>query len=367
MKASGWLGLALVLAAAPGVAQPRPEAARQASAIQAAAAEARRLAAPGLSMVMVRAGKNEGRSFGREWVNGPPVTDRTIFQIASLTKPFTAIVVLRLAEQKRLSLDDKASRWLPWLREAYDGVTIRQLLNHTSGVPRDLRRENVDEFTIEEFRRRFLAEKPGFAPGTQWEYANSGYTLLSLIAERAGGADFGALLSRHIFRPAGMVQTRYRAPFVRRPGRARGYDWVDGRWQPAPPVYSGFGNSGIESTARDLARFAAALQARRLLAPSSYRQMLSPGRFADGKPLQFPFRGAPTSYGLGWFLSTSCGEPMAFHGGVIAGYSSQLNWATRRNVSAVALSNGKSGTDRIGVADKVVQAALKAELACSGD
>ena len=299
--------------------------------------------------------------------DGAPVSGKTIFQIASLTKPFTAITVLRLAEQKRLGLDDRAAKWLEWLPAKYDSVTVRQLLNHTSGVPRDLRRENVDEFAIEEFRRRFLAGEASFPVGTRWEYSNTGYILLSLIAERAGGESFGQLLERHIFAPLGMHDTRYRAPLVQAPGRASGYDWQDGAWKSAPPVYSGFGNSGIETTAADLALFARALHDRRLLSAASYREMLAPAVLATGKPVEFPFRESKkSSYGLGWFLSDMCGHAIAAHGGTIAGFSSNLTWAQGRNVSVIALTNGKARPDRTGVSDRVASALIRSALGCAG-
>ncbi len=346
-------------AAAPPVAEP--------SALPWAEAEFRRFPPPGAAAALIDSGRSRYFTRGVERLDRKrPVTSNTVFQIASLTKPFTAIVILRLAEQGRLRLDDPAARWLDWLPAAYRGVTVRRLLNHTSGVPRDLRRENVDEFTIEEFRRRFLDAEPSFPAGDRWEYSNTGYILLSLIAERAGGRSFGALLSEFIFQPLAMSRTHYRASLAVRPGHAQGHDWQEETWRPAPAIYSGFGNSGIESTAADLARFAAALQRRRLLRAESYRAMLAPAVLASGKKVDFPFRDAPSSYGLGWFLTDFCGNPVATHGGTIAGFSASLFWATGRPLSAVAVANGKSGPDRIGIAEKIGAKVLRGALTCDG-
>jgi D-alanyl-D-alanine carboxypeptidase len=319
---------------------------------------------PGAALALIEDGRARFREFGVQRLDGPAIRRDTIFQIASLTKPFTAIVILRLAEQGQLGLDDRAARWLDWLPASYREVTIRQLLGHVSGVPRDLRRENVDEFTLDEFRRRFLAAEPSFAPGARWEYSNTGYTLLAMIAERASGRDFGRLLNELIFRPVGMRRTRYRAPLVAAPARATGYDWQDGRWAVAPPVYSGYGNSGIESTSADLAAFGTALQRGRLLRAASVATMLTPARLASGEAVSFPFRGSPTSYGMGWFLSDLCGVRIATHGGTIAGFSASLSWAPERRISVATLANGKSGPDRIGVADKLAGAAMRAALSC---
>jgi CubicO group peptidase (beta-lactamase class C family) len=315
----------------------------------------------------VNRGQAQFSSQGMERLDqGSPVSRDTVFQIASLTKPFTAIVILRLSEQGALDLDDRAARWLEWLPETYGDVTIRQLLNHTSGVPRDLRRENVDEFTIEEFKRRFLEAQPSFEAGARWEYANTGYILLSLIAEQARSRGFGELLHELIFRPLRMRHTSYRAPSTAGPGRAVGHDWQEGGWRVVSPVYSGFGNSGIESTAADLSRFAAALQQRRLLRRDSYRAMLTPAALDSGAKVEFPFRDVPTSYGLGWFLSDFCGTPVVSHGGTIAGFSASLFWAVERDLSTVTLANGKSSPDRIGVAEKIGAQAMRGGLRCTG-
>ncbi|HEX8242651.1 MAG TPA: serine hydrolase domain-containing protein, partial [Longimicrobium sp.] len=139
-----------------------------------------------------------------------PVTERTVFQLASTTKPFTAMLVLILADEGRLELDAPAARYLPWLPARYASVTVRQLLNHTAGVPADMRRANVDEFPIDEFRRRFSAAEAPSTPGTRWAYANAGYTLLSLIVEAVERRPFGESLNARIFRPLGMAQSGYR-------------------------------------------------------------------------------------------------------------------------------------------------------------
>ena len=357
-------GLLLLLLAGCARAAPPVPAPASPSDLTAARQQFEAFPSPGAAAALVRGRDSDFMNLGVERPGGAPVTRDTVFQIASLTKPFTAIVILRLAEQGRLRLDDRASRWLDWLPPAYAEVTLRQLLSHISGVPRDLRRENVDEFDLGEFRRRFLAAEPSFAPGERWEYSNSGYTLLSLVAEQAGGRPFGRLLDDFIFRPLGMHHSRYRAPLVAASGRASGHDWEEGGWRPAPAVYSGFGNSGIESTAADLARFAAALQQRRLLRPESYAEMLTPARLASGAIVEFPFRGTPSSYGLGWFLSEFCGRRVAFHGGTIAGFSSGLFWSLDPQISALALANGKSGPDRTGVAEKIAQSAFRSGLSC---
>lgn len=291
---------------------------------------------------------------------GTPVTAETIFQIASTTKPFTAMAVIMLAEEGKLDLDAPAARYLTWLPARYNGVTVRPLLTHTSGVVRDLRRANVDEFTAEEFRRRLEERPASFAPGARWEYSNTGYTLLSLVVEAVSGREFGMFLRERIFEPLGMHHTGYRAP-ERDDGRhAAGYDLVDGQLVRAPHVFSGWGNSGIESTVLDLARWAAALQRGALLRAESYRVMLERGRLGSGEAADFEFGGARSGYGFGWFLTSYRGAELRTHGGAIAGFSSIVNWFPRDGWTVIVLSNGKQGADGRGQADGIATAIAEA-------
>jgi CubicO group peptidase (beta-lactamase class C family) len=291
---------------------------------------------------------------------GTPVTTETVFQIASLTKPFTAIAVLLLADEGRLSLDAPASRYLDWLPDRYDAVTVRQLLTHTSGVSPDMRRANVDEMSEAEFQRRFLERPASFAPGAAFQYANAGYTLLSQIVERVSGQSFGAFLRLRVFGPLGMQHSSYRQPRSSDGRHATGYDLVDSTLQEAPHVFSGWGNSGIETTIEDLARWAQALNRRELLSPSRYHAMFTPGRLSPDTALNFPFRGARAAYGLGWFLTTDRGDSLITHGGAIAGFSSVLHWLPGRRWTIIVLSNKKQGSDRQGEAEALAGAVLQA-------
>jgi CubicO group peptidase (beta-lactamase class C family) len=283
------------------------------------------------------------------------VRPTTIFQIASLTKPFTAMAILMLMEDGAVELDAPASQYVPELPSVYSSLTIRQLLTHTSGISPDMRRANIDEMDLPEFWRR-LAERPvGFPPGTKIQYANAGYTVLSIVVERASRIPFEEFLRRRIFEPLGMTSSGYRVPERDDSLHAVGYEPADGRNVAVPHVFSGWGNSGIESTATDLARFAAAIERRELLRASSYDLMFSPGKLASGQPANFTFSGAPTSYGFGWFLTTYLGKVLQTHGGAVAGFSSILDRFPEQGYSIVALSNSKQGTDRLGQADALAR------------
>jgi CubicO group peptidase (beta-lactamase class C family) len=283
-----------------------------------------------------------------------PVTTATVFQLASTTKPFTAAVIIRLVEEKKLSLDERLKRYLEWLPKQYEAITIRQLLTHTSGVRRDLRRENIDEFSIEEFKRRLEASEAAFPPGTKWEYSNTGYTLLAFAAEEVSGKSFGQLLRDQIFEPLQMVSADYRVAEVGE-NDAVGYELVDGEQKRMPRVFSGWGNSGIQANILDVARWVASLSKRSLLTRESYEAMEVPARLADGGEARFEFGGEKkASYGLGWFLTNYRGQKVVTHGGAIAGFSSEVNRFD--GVSIIVLSNGKQGADRRGQADAIADA-----------
>jgi CubicO group peptidase (beta-lactamase class C family) len=289
---------------------------------------------------------------------GSLVTPGTVFQIASLTKPLTAAAVLLLVDDKRLSLDDRAERFLEWLPERYRSITVRQLLTHTSGVAPDMRRANVDEMSEAEFRRRFVERPASFAPGHGFQYANAGYTLLSQIVERVSGHSFEDFLRARVFVPLRMRHSGYRQG-ARSDGRqATGYDLVDGVPQRAPHVFSGWGNSGIETTVEDLAQWAQSLQRRTLLSVTSDRAMFTPGRLAADTALNFPFRGARAAYGLGWFLTTDRGDSLFTHGGAIAGFSSVMHRLPGRGWTLIVLSNLKQGADRQGEAEAIANAII---------
>ncbi len=285
-----------------------------------------------------------------------PASPATVFQIGSLTKPMTALAVLLLADQGRLGLDDAASRYVPALPARYSDITIRQLLTHTSGISPDMRTANVDEMPLEEFWTR-LSERPSaFPPGANVQYANAGYAILSFAVERVSGMDFGAFLQRRVFAPLGMRSSGYRVARTSDTRHAVGYDLVEGHNQEQPHVFSGWGNSGVETTIEDLARFAAAIDRRELLSARSWDLVFSPGLLATGVPASFTFGEARASYGMGWFLTTSRGRPLHTHGGAIAGFSSILNRYPDERYTVIVLSNGKQGEDRLGQADAIARA-----------
>lgn len=287
---------------------------------------------------------------------GAPVTPATVFQIASTTKPFTAMAILMLAEEGKVALDSPAARYLSWLPARYSAVTVRHLLTHTSGVNPDMRRANVDELDVAEFKRRLEERAASFPPGTNVQYANAGFTLLAFIVEAASGEEFGQFLRRRIFAQLGMRSAGYRVQQRTDPRHARGYELVNGELAEAPHVFSGWGNSGIEASVLDMAMFAAALERRALLRSETYDQMYTPARLINDSLPKFSSNGVSALFGVSWFLTSYRGAELISHGGAVAGFSSALDRFVRDGWTIIVLSNGKRGADRQSQASGIARA-----------
>ncbi len=273
------------------------------------------------------------------------VTPDTRFNIASLTKPFTAAAVMKLVESRRVQLDAAISAYLSWLPPVYKPVTIRQLLTHTSGVNRDLRNDNLDDFDEAEFRRR-LADRPAsFAPAEKWQYSNTGYGLLTFLIESVSKRPFGEFLQAEVFAPAG-VTAAYRLPAPQEPDRAVGYSAAKEGPQPSPYYTGGFGGGALVLSVRALTRWCQALSAHRVLSADSLEHAWQPARLATGKPVEFDFAGEPgSSYGFGWFLTRFSGHRLLTHGGAIEGFSSNLYFFPDARLIVGILSNTKGRLD----------------------
>lgn len=224
-----------------------------------------------------------------------PFSTATIVPIASATKQYTAVVILRLYEQGKLRLTDKVSRWLPAVPGA-SSVTVRQLLNHTSGYPDVEDDPRVTRYTSDpetyDPNHRWtragliaLTRAPAFTPGSRFSYSNTNYLLLGTIAERAGGAPFATLLDRFVLTPLGLDETWMTHRGLQLSRVSHGYyrtremfadTWSGARSIPTDAFGSVWTDGGIAATAADVGRFANGLYyADRLLKPATLRTMIA--------------------------------------------------------------------------------------------
>jgi CubicO group peptidase (beta-lactamase class C family) len=297
---------------------------------------------PGASLLVLHDGvpvvrRGYGRSDLEHGVEAGPSTD---YRLASVSKQFTAAAILLLAEDGKLSVDDRARKWLPSLPHAADAITLRNLLTHTSGLV-DYEDVMGDGWQgqIRDAGVLALLEKEDrlyFPPGTAYRYSNGAYALLSLVVERASGMSYPDFLRTRIFEPLGMHQTlAYVAGGPEPPHRAWGYTRVEGAgggggWQRTDQSTTSavLGDGGIYSSIDDLARWDAALYDDRLLSDASRALAFSPQVEVTGEPYE-------AHYGFGWRIT---GQTL-WHSGETVGFRNVIvRWPARR-LTVVLLSN----------------------------
>ncbi len=250
-----------------------------------------------------------------------PITEDTIFQLASVSKTFTATAVMLLVRQGKLGLEDRIITYFPELT-AYEGVTVQHLLNHTSGIPDyfddadwfiDLWKEEKRVPGNDEILR-FLQEtkaKPYFAPGEGLQYSNTGYNLLALLVERLSGVPYEEFLQKNIFEPAGMTATR--CCHIRRDGvpfekYAQASVFEDGKWVADVDsaedgdvvAFDGLnGDDYVYTTIFDMLKWDRALREGKVLTKEEQKLMYTPGKLNNGEDAVYD-EDDGLGYGLGW-------------------------------------------------------------------
>ena len=306
---------------------------------------------PGLSVAVVQDGKIiKEQGYGLADLAGKPAGPDTVYGLGSCTKPITAVAVLKLVEAGKVRLDDPASRYVPGLPAAWRAITVRQLLTHTSGLPNyrlSINYSRLAGYTAPDSALKLVANKPlDFAPGSRYEYSNTNYHLLGQLIENVSGQPYARFLDAQLFRPVGMTATRQAALPAAVPGQATGY-LLQGEANVTNtlifPAAINAGDSGLLSTAPDLARWCLALDSDRLLAPATLKQMETPGTLADG---------TRTTYGLGWVIGAWNGHRQIAHSGAEPGYSSSIFRYPDDRLAVVLLSNTYDGT---GLTDQMAQ------------
>ena len=262
-----------------------------------------------------------------------------VFQIASLTKQFTAAAVLKLVEAGKIGLDDDVHRYLPDLDTHGQVVRIREMLNHTSGIPNifemtawpGIRPLRVPRARMHELEMAGVAEDSlDFVPGTKFHYSNTGYNLLGDIIEKVTGEDVEAFYRSALFGPLGLHHTSF-CPWTRIiPHRVWGYEpdsagtELENAWRQSQSVL--FTAGAICSTAEDLLRWNEALHHGRVLGAASYHAMTTPTKAAG-------------TYGFGIYVNQIAGHRRFEHNGYTLGYSSQLEYWPDDSLTVVVLAN----------------------------
>jgi CubicO group peptidase (beta-lactamase class C family) len=267
----------------------------------------------------------------------------TIFEAGSVSKQFTAAAVLLLAREGKLSLDEPARKYLPEMPDYPTPPTIRQMLQHTSGLrdwgsveaiagwPRTSRVYTHAHVLDIVSRQRAL----NFAPGARWSYSNTGYNLAAILVSRVSGEPFASFTRKRLFEPLGMTRTSWRDDFTRIvKGRAIAYEETGGAFRTEMPFENVHGNGGLLTTVGDLLRWNANFASPRVGDAAFLRDLQTPGRLTGG---------AAHDYGLGLYVRTYQGLPEVSHSGSTAGYRAFLTRFPEQRLSVAVLCNVSTG------------------------
>lgn len=300
-------------------------------------AEVERQHIPGLS-VAVLSGDRVVLSRGFGFANVElhvPASDSTVYQSGSMGKQFTAALVEMLVDNHRLHLDDSIVRWFPEGAGVWQGITVRHLLTHTSGVAEytDSTFNYRKDYTEDELVKFAAARPLDFPPGERWSYSNTGYLLLGALIHRVTGRFYGDLLRDSVFGPLGMRDSRVISEADIVPNRAAGYRLEQGalknqEW--VAPTLNTTADGALYFTVRDLARWAIALNHARVPSAAALDTAWTPVRLSDG---------ATYPYGFGWYLLPQRGQRRISHTGSWQGFKTVIARYPQSGFTVIVLAN----------------------------
>jgi CubicO group peptidase (beta-lactamase class C family) len=319
---------------------------------------------PGCAVSVVSAGKVVvARGYGMaDLANAVAITPRSIFHVASVSKQFTAMSLVLLDQAGRLSLDDDVRKHIPELPAYERPITIRQMLQHTSGL-RDQWNLLItagwrlgDDLVSEQDVMDIVPRQQGlnFAPETDWSYSNTGFTLGAVIVKRVTGQSLRTFADSALFKPLGMRDTHFHDDnLMIVPGRTRGYTMRAGEWKETVPNYSTVGATSLFTTVEDLARWHGQLAHGTVGGRSAIATLTQRPVLRTGDTLQ---------YALGIQHGTYRGTPTLSHSGGDPGYSSYLLNFPRTGSGVAVLCNTSGAANPVRLAELAAEAYLGAEL-----
>lgn len=262
---------------------------------------------------------------------GVPNTPVTRFRLGSITKQFTAAAILLLEEQGKLSINDPICNFFTDCPPAWKPITVRHLLNHTSGIPNftsfpDYMKTMMIPTPLDGIIARFKDRPLTFAPGEKMSYSNSGYILLGAIIEKVAGQSYADFLQARIFGPLKMQGSGYDTGDKIIKGRADGYSNAGGEWKNASHIDMSIPHAAgaLYSTVQDLYLWDQALNTDRILSAKSREAMFAPGQ---------------NNYAFGWAINKLFNRLMIGHGGGINGFSTYIARYPEEKLTIIVLSN----------------------------
>ncbi|MFH6988985.1 serine hydrolase domain-containing protein [Flavobacterium collinsii] len=293
---------------------------------------------PGAVFLAVKKGKVVYRkAFGMANLEmGIQMQPEFVFEIGSMTKQFTAVAVLMLAEQGKLKLDDEITKFIPDYPTNGNKITLHHLLTHTSGIKdftsmkaiKDIAKRDLSPKELVDF---FKNEPADFKPGEQYKYCNSGYVLLGYIIEKVSGQTYEAFVTQHIFKKIGMENTYYASHDKIIKNRVSGYRDREGYVNANYISFSiPYASGSILSTVDDLLKWQYAINANTLLNPA----------FTEKAFVNYTLNnGTNIDYGYGWHLEKVKDKIVREHGGSIFGFKSMGVYEPTEQIYVVGLSN----------------------------
>ncbi len=295
--------------------------------------------APGAAVLVVQNGTVKLRKgYGlANLESGTPMDPAAVLPICSITKQFTAVAILQLAEAGKLKLTDDLAKWVPDYPTGGAKVTLTQLLSHTSGIPNIQDQAGWQKVWDRELTPNqmldFTRNKPlDFAPGSNFEYSNTGFTLLGLVIEKASGQSYADYIRSHIFAPAAMAHSYYPDGQHTIAGRVPGYSRTGKIWEIARgfKITQAYSAGALLSTVDDMWAWEKALEAGRLVSPSLLRSAQAEGHLPDGRA---------THYGYGWEINKLGRHDVIEHAGGMPGYSAYEAHVPDSDIYVVILAN----------------------------
>ena len=287
-----------------------------------------------------------------------PATPEMRYAIGSISKQFTAVAILLLQQDGKLSLDDPVSRFIPGLTRGNE-VTVRQLLSHTSGYqdfwPQDYVMPMMLKATTPQAIADRWAKQPlDFAPGSRWQYSNTNYTLAGMVVENASGMPFFQFVRTRILSPSGLTSA---ADFDASPRAANATGYLRyglGPLRPAPDAGAGWmwAAGELAMTAKDLANWDISLIMQSLLRPESYRELEREVRLNNG---------AGTGYALGLDVAMQGGRFMVEHSGEVSGFTAENMVFPEDSAAVVVLTNQDAAPASGAIAQQIVQSLFTTE------
>jgi len=258
----------------------------------------------------------------------------SIFQIGSITKQFTAAIIMELQQEGKVSVKDKLSKYFPGFVNG-DKITIENLLTHTSGIHSYtddsvvMKSDVTKHYTQQQMLKLFAGYPPDFEPGVDWRYSNSGYSLLGYIIEKVENKPYEKVVRERIFQPLAMTNSGFDFTNLSSPNKTKGYFSLNPKPAPAPIVDStiAYSAGAIYSTVGDLYKWERAIYTNKVLKPESWKTVFTPYK---------------NKYGYGWGIDSLYGKLLTAHSGGIHGYSSYILRFPQDEVAVIVFDNSSS-------------------------